>query len=310
MRKVISHRPAPIPAVIMKKFILILCSVLIVSFCYCEYWNADDIDLLISFDKIFIKSGDSIEVYIKLTNISKQTFHFEPLAPEYPAFQLEFHSEYNKNVKWDYYEKLYSSGLLFSGIIGGGSIECLPNKFIDISYNIVKFYNIEEIEGPAVFYVNGRYNINIDNYENGINYPKIIDYKKSNIVRLYFNLEQDLVSSSIRVEPHKWNVNWEDMEGDGVFTVWIDSVGGFSVEDIKQDTILFNGTLPPEEIKILPKSGNDKTKIIQLKFKKKDGILYLGELKSGETKTINISGQLNDEKWFIGETQVELVGNK
>ena len=121
-------------------------------------------------------------------------------------------------------------------------------------------------------------------------------------------MEQDLVDSTIRVEPKKWNVNWEDSEGEGVFTVWIEKIEGYSVEDIKQDTILFNGTLPPEEIKILPRSGNEKEKIIQLKFKKKDGIQYLGELKPGEKKNINISGQLTDEKWFIGETEIEITG--
>ena len=47
-----------------------------------------------------------------------------------------------------------------------------------------------------------------------------------------------------------------------------------------------------------------------MKFVKKEGISYLGELKSGDKKKISISGQFNDSKWFITEAEIELIGPK
>ena len=124
-------------------------------------------------------------------------------------------------------------------------------------------------------------------------------------------MEAELVSSSLIVEPHKWNTAWEKEQSDaGVFTVFLGNIDGYSVKDIKQDTVLFNGTLKPVSIKIRRRRKGMKGKVMVLKFKKKDGMEYLGIKEPGDIKKINISGQLNDDKWFHAEAEIEIKGTK
>ena len=74
--------------------------------------------------------------------------------------------------------------------------------------------------------------------------------------------------------------------------------------------MLFNGTLKPVDIKITGSHKDMKGKVMMLKFKKKDGMEYLGIKEPGDIKKINISGQLNDDKWFHAEAEVEIEGAK
>ena len=122
-------------------------------------------------------------------------------------------------------------------------------------------------------------------------------------------LSASLSIGNIEVNPDNWNLNWFHMAQDkGVFTVWIKEMPeGYSVNDIKQDTILMNGVLKPADVKIVGAEGKER---IEIKFSKREGISYIGYIESGSKKKINISGQLTDEKWFIGEAEIEITGKQ
>ncbi|MDD3627523.1 MAG: hypothetical protein PHV06_09405, partial [bacterium] len=127
--------------------------------------------------------------------------------------------------------------------------------------------------------------------------------------RLFVNMESSLIPINIEVNPDKWNLNWFNMASDkGVFTVWIRGLPeGYSVKDIKPETILMNGVLDPVETKI---TGAEGKEMLEMKFSKREGISYIGEIKSGDKKKINISGQFNDGKWFTGNAEIEITGDE
>ncbi|MCK4667975.1 hypothetical protein KAU33_14565 [Candidatus Dependentiae bacterium] len=301
----------------MKKFIFTMILVLFFTLInYSEskvlsFGEENDFGLTIHSEKNQYKRGEEIFLVFKIKNLSLKILEIPPFLPidnRLPDLQvkLEVLNNFSNKIENDYYKNNPYSG------ISGGKGELLePKETVFITINLTDYYNIEELNEVGIIEFRLNYALcELERLSHFSGYVNVIGYINTNTVRIFFNMDQELIQSQIRVEPHKWNVNWEDMEGDGVFTVWIETIKGYSVEDVKQDTILLNGTLKPEDIKILPKSGNNKEKVLQLKFKKKDGIQYLGELKTGEKKTINISAQLTDEKWFVGETEIEIVGKK
>ncbi|MDD3626063.1 MAG: hypothetical protein PHV06_01965, partial [bacterium] len=81
----------------------------------------------------------------------------------------------------------------------------------------------------------------------------------------------------------------------------------YSVKDIKQETILFNGVLKPTDIKIVGAEGKER---MEIKFSKREGISYIGYIESGDKKVINISGQFSDDNWFYGEKEIEITGKE
>ncbi|MCK4643327.1 hypothetical protein KAU32_06795 [bacterium] len=274
--------------------------------------NEIDVKVLFS-QEITYDSEESVIVSIIIKNISNRKLNVPNLDARDPRFILNTNPENSTaTCIFDYYEKLREEGFSFSTMGGGSDIELEPGKEYVNSYNVIPWYNIEEIFGPNILYIYGEISLE-EEIETipGIVKCKKVGTKPTNEIRLFLNMESELVSSSLIVEPHKWNTAWEKEQSDaGVFTVFLGNIDGYSVKDIKQDTVLFNGTLNPVDIKITGSHKDMKGKVMMLKFKKKDGMEYLGIKEPGDIKKINISGQLNDDKWFHAEAEVEIEGAK
>ncbi|MCK4644239.1 hypothetical protein KAU32_11470 [bacterium] len=276
-----------------------------------EYsYSETDIDLKLSFDKVNFTSSD-YELYITISvgNLTDRTLSISPPLIEYydSCFKLK-DNDTNSPLKHDYWEKHGSyigPPVTFAYEIDSGGTKVF-------NFNMVRAYNIEEIVSPEVLAISGYFPIiSCEEESQGVMDCGPSGEKESNKVRLFVNMENDLVNNSIIVEPHKWNTAWEKEQSDaGVFTVFLGNIDGYSVKDIKQDTVLFNGTLKPVDIKITGSHKDMKGKVMMLKFKKKEGMEYLGIKEPGDIKKINISGQLNDDKWFHAEAEVEIEGAK
>ncbi len=273
-------------------------------------YSESDIDLKISFDKVCFNSSDyELHISISIGNLTDRNLSISPPLIEYydSCFKLKDNNT-NSPFKHDYWEKLGSHSrapVTFAYKITPGGVK----RF---HFNLVRSYNIEEITNPIILEILGFLPLTKGESDGpGCITVTPTGEKESNSIRLLINMENELIPSQLIVEPHKWNAAWEKEQSDaGVFTVFLGNIDGYSVKDIKQDTVLFNGTLKPVDIKITGSHKDMKGKVMMLKFKKKDGMEYLGIKEPGDIKKINISGQLNDDKWFHAEAEVEIEGAK
>jgi len=217
---------------------------------------------------------------------------------------FEFEGMNSDLIKWKY----YGSGTRYGG---GWARTVIPGSMLNLPLDFNKFFDLSLI-GSGEIICKGRYDVNyfIWNNENkkqafneflGTIYPEPF--------RLFVNMEGQLININFVINPDKWNLNWFRMaNNEGVFSVWIEDLPGkYSVKDIKKETILLNGVLKPSEIKILKEGKKSK---MHIKFSKREGISYIGYIEAGYTRTINISGQFKDGKWFYGEKEIEITGKE
>ncbi|MCK4644236.1 hypothetical protein KAU32_11455 [bacterium] len=263
------------------------------------YGSFDDIFITIVSERIVYNSPDECIINFTFKNIGKRHIAYYGTSPFHELY-LSFSGDHSEDIR-----RIYQQG--FSGVSGSMGSYIKPGGVEFSKFDLAEVTNLKEFLKPSIIRVNSEYRID----KQGPNFSEPLGWKSGNSFRLFINMESELVNSSLIVEPHKWNTAWEKEQSDaGVFTVFLGNIDGYSVKDIKQDTVLFNGTLKPVNIKITGSHKDMKGKVMMLKFKKKEGMEYLGIKEPGDIKKINISGQLNDDKWFHAEAEVEIEGAK
>ncbi|MDD3628010.1 MAG: hypothetical protein PHV06_11920, partial [bacterium] len=153
-------------------------------------------------------------------------------------FNLYFEGTNSELVEWRYEHTDFIDIGQIDYYIHPGKIlndECDLNKFIDLSK-----------VGSSVLIVSGEYKLKATRFlkdSTSSGKTEIIGKIYPEPFRLFVNMEGQLLAADIDVNPDKWNLNWFRMaNNEGVFTVWIEKLpDNYSVKDIKQETILFNG---------------------------------------------------------------------
>ena len=277
-----------------------------------KFGYAKDIDFKLIPENIIYHKGEKLNVYFIYRNISN---HFLTYLGSLPlddmSLKYTVKGAFSNEIEtMNYYSDIIEldSDTGFSAS-GGQGMFLKPGGGIIQKFDFAHQTNLYLFNKSSVLTFTWEHELIGDtDYRTG-DLPTI-GFKKGNSFRLFMNMEQELVKGKMDVEPHKWNVNWEDHPNSGVLTVFLGNIEGYSVKAIDQDTVLYSGTLKPEKIKIVGGHKDMKGKVLMMKFKKSECIEYLGMAKSGETRKINISGQLKVGTWFYGETEVEIVGKK
>ncbi|MDD3627164.1 MAG: hypothetical protein PHV06_07580, partial [bacterium] len=217
---------------------------------------------------------------------------------------FEFEGTNDEQIQW----KHYGSGARYGG---GWARTVVPGSLLNLPFDFNEFFDLSLI-GSGEIICKGRYDVNYFIWDNESKMGAFNEYLGTiypEPFRLFVNMEGQLLAADIDFNPDKWNLNWFRMaNNEGVFTVWIEKLpGNYSVKDVKQETILFNGVLKPTDIKIVGAEGKER---MEIKFSKREGISYIGHIESGDKKVINISGQFSDDKWFYGEKEIEITGKE
>ncbi|MCK4667925.1 hypothetical protein KAU33_14310 [Candidatus Dependentiae bacterium] len=260
-------------------------------------------------DKISISFSDDIILNYSKENLSDKMIYFFALSIpikecEGRSFCLKIEGNDSEKIIWKYD--------LSSTSMGGSIGRKIPvGEILSFQMNLNDFIDIANVgQTNLIFYPKVEIQcLELKNENSNAGNAKHLGFYEIEPFRLFINMEGQLVNLNIEVNPDKWNLNWFHMAQDkGVFTVWIKEMPeGYSVNDIKQDTILMNGVLKPTDVKIVGAEGKER---MEIKFSKREGISYIGYIESGSKKKINISGQFTDEKWFIGEAEIEITGKQ
>ena len=309
MKKVISHRPAPYPIII----ILCLTFIYVVSFSNIITYEEGTLDnqvIRVYPDTMFYEIQESSFI-VNLTkeNLSEEEMVFMGCGfirskESSPFLNFEFEGINSNLIKWKY----EGSGARYGG---GWANSVSPGEIKNLPFNFNEFFDLSKV-GTGIIICKGRYDVNYfiwDDIEKSVASNERLGFIYPAPFRIFDNMESQLVKINIKVNPDKWNLNWFHMaNNEGVFNVWIEELQeNYTAQDIETDTILMNGVLKPIDIKIVSENNKDK---MHIKFSKREGISYIGYIESGYKKTINISGQFNDGKWFYGEAQIEITGKQ
>ncbi len=273
-------------------------------------YSQEDMDLKISFNKASNDSNEwDLYITVSIHNISEIDKNFSDPKLHYFDNHFQVKPE-DKDLAWEY---IYwrSSDAELHGFLPQpphfNDIEIKAGHTYRYEFNITEGYNLKDIETPWILYLYGQYLCYFWERESpGTIVSSPNGYKRSNTVRLMINMENELISGVLYVVPYYWDIAWEEQQDAGVFTVFLGDLKGYSVKKIKKETVLFNGTLKPVDIKIISKHKGMKGKVMRLQFNKKDGMEYLGIKEPGNMKKINISGQLIDGSWFYTEAEMEV----
>ena len=296
----------------MKKGLFLFITLLIIFISFevsGEYPDIEysELEFKISMDKISYKYQDIIEVLIYFKNISQNEIIIWPYYPISEAYlpneiKFEFSGELGKYINNNYPISKETSAF------GGEGIIIQPEKDLYLKVNLGEYYNIEEITESGLVNIKAKKLISQEIYENKYSgYLKPVGYISSNSIRMFLNMENELVNINIGIFPGTWNLKYNHLKAhEDIVNVTIPGLPiGYSVNDIKQDTILLNGVVKPAEVFIVAGGHNNSLVII---FSKKEILSSLGNFKAEENKVLNISGQLSDGKWFYGENEIKLTG--
>ena len=186
----------------MKRTVVVLILILFATLIGCANepytGGVADISIIIISDTTTYEENEDCKLLFIFNNIGERGIAYFSVLPIYGGpLYFKFSGNHSEEIK-------YVAPKGFTGISGGQGCYISPKSYIYEEIEITKYYSLEEYDHSGIITIEAEYVIESQDWER-----ERLGYIGSNKIRIFFNMESELVNSSLIVEPHKWNTAWE-----------------------------------------------------------------------------------------------------